>query len=157
MVRRGHGWFFDYGHAPPRSNARELSETVRLDAEIRQFLEPNRSNSRFEHLNSLTLGTQPRANDLKTRGEPFSRRKAVVCVHHLPFAWRLADFSVLLKSMIGELECPAVFGDVADEFVAGSVWEFGLDFKGDFNFGSQQSRQVLDHFFRYTGCVAAHA
>ena len=57
--------------------------------------------------------------------------------------------------MFRELKRPAVLGDVADEFFAGSVGEFGLDFEGDFYLGVGQAGEVLDDFFRDPGGVAA--
>ena len=40
---------------------------------------------------------------------------------------------LLLKPKVRELQGPAVFRHVANQFFGGSVWEFGADFQRDFD------------------------
>ena len=49
-----------------------------------------------------------------------------------------------LKPLAGELQCPAVFGDGADDVVGRAGGNLGFDLQGDGDLGSYEARQMRD-------------
>lgn len=61
------------------------------------------------------------------------------------------------KAVCVKAQRSAVFGDVADQLVAGTLGNFGMDFEGDFDAGTDDGGEMLNDFFRDTGSIATHA
>lgn len=59
--------------------------------------------------------------------------------------------------MVLELQCPAVFGDGADNSLWYSPGNIGFDFQGHLNICSYKTRQMSDHFFGYSARITSDA